>query len=72
MIKQHVRVPSQNKASKVTSPVVGPGHEVQEQTSGPFRKQSAASHEPEEDSEVAVDSTLNNNRNQEFVLVVEA
>lgn len=34
----------------------------------PF-KQSAASHEPEEDSEVAVDSTLNNNRNQELLLV---
>uniref|UniRef100_A0AC11DQ97 Glutamine and serine rich 1 n=1 Tax=Ovis aries TaxID=9940 RepID=A0AC11DQ97_SHEEP len=65
--QQHVEVPGQNKASKVTSPVVGPGHEVQEQTSGPFKKQSAASHEPEEDSEVAVDSTLNNNRNQEFV-----
>uniref|UniRef100_A0A452EV21 Glutamine and serine rich 1 n=1 Tax=Capra hircus TaxID=9925 RepID=A0A452EV21_CAPHI len=65
--QQHVEVPGQNKASKVTSPVVGPGHEVQEQSSGPFKKQSAASHEPEEDSEIAVDSTLNNNRNQEFV-----
>uniref|UniRef100_A0A4W2EAG9 Glutamine and serine rich 1 n=1 Tax=Bos indicus x Bos taurus TaxID=30522 RepID=A0A4W2EAG9_BOBOX len=65
--QQHVEVPGQNKASKVTSPVVGPGHEVQEQSSGPFKKQSATSHEPEEDSEVAVDSTLNNNRNQEFV-----
>uniref|UniRef100_A0A8C6DT70 Glutamine and serine rich 1 n=1 Tax=Moschus moschiferus TaxID=68415 RepID=A0A8C6DT70_MOSMO len=65
--QQHVEVPGQNKASKVTSPVVGPGHEVQEQSSGPFKKHSATSHEPEEDSEVAVDSTLNNNRNQEFV-----
>ncbi|XP_068845000.1 glutamine and serine-rich protein 1 isoform X2 [Capricornis sumatraensis] len=65
--QQHVEVPGQNKASKVTSPVVGPGHEVQEQSSGPFKKQSAASHEPEEDSEVAIDSTLSNNRNQEFV-----
>ncbi|XP_065799979.1 glutamine and serine-rich protein 1 isoform X2 [Muntiacus reevesi] len=65
--QQHVEVPGQNKASKVTSSVVGPGHEVQEQSSGPFKKKSATSHEPEEDSEVAVDSTLNNNRNQEFV-----
>ena len=64
---QHVETPGQNKASKVTSPVVGPGHEVQEQSSGPFKKQSATNHEPEEDSEVPVDSILNNNRNQEFV-----
>ncbi|XP_049570174.1 glutamine and serine-rich protein 1 isoform X4 [Orcinus orca] len=65
--QQHIETPGQNKASKVTSPVVGPGHEVQEQSSGPFKKQSATNHEPEEDSEVPVDSTLNNNRNQEFV-----
>ncbi|KAM9081010.1 glutamine and serine-rich protein 1 isoform 2-T2 [Megaptera novaeangliae] len=64
---QHIETPGQNKASKVTSPVVGPGHEVQEQSSGPFKKQSATNHEPEEDSEVPVDSILNNNRNQEFV-----
>ncbi|XP_065738069.1 glutamine and serine-rich protein 1 isoform X2 [Phocoena phocoena] len=65
--QQHIETPGQTKASKVTSPVVGPGHEVQEQSSGPFKKQSATNHEPEEDSEVPVDSTLNNNRNQEFV-----
>ncbi|XP_066894140.1 glutamine and serine-rich protein 1 isoform X3 [Kogia breviceps] len=65
--QQHIETPGQNKASKVTSPVVGPGHEVQEQSSGPFKKQSATNHEPEEDGEVPVDSTLNNNRNQEFV-----
>ncbi|XP_026970895.1 glutamine and serine-rich protein 1 isoform X2 [Sagmatias obliquidens] len=65
--QQHIETPGQNKASKVTSPVVGLGHEVQEQSSGPFKKQSATNHEPEEDSEVPVDSTLNNNRNQEFV-----
>ncbi|XP_057606773.1 glutamine and serine-rich protein 1 isoform X3 [Hippopotamus amphibius kiboko] len=65
--QQHIETPGQNKASKVTSPVVGPGHEVQEQSSGPFKKQSATNHEPEEDSEVPVDSTLSNNRNQEFV-----
>ncbi|XP_023501994.2 glutamine and serine-rich protein 1 isoform X1 [Equus caballus] len=63
----HIETPGQNKASKVTSPVVGPSHEVQEQTSGPFKKQPATSHESEEDSEVLVDSTLNNNRKQEFV-----
>ncbi|KAF6334058.1 glutamine and serine rich 1 [Rhinolophus ferrumequinum] len=65
--QQHLETPGQNKASKLTSPVVGPSHEVQEQSSGPFKKQSATSHESEDDSEVPVDSTLNNNRNQEFV-----
>ncbi|XP_059959222.1 glutamine and serine-rich protein 1 isoform X1 [Mesoplodon densirostris] len=65
--QQLIETPGQNKVSKVTSPVVGPGHEVQEQSSGAFKKQSATNHEPEEDSEVPVDSTLNNNRNQEFV-----
>uniref|UniRef100_A0A8C3YVS0 Glutamine and serine rich 1 n=1 Tax=Catagonus wagneri TaxID=51154 RepID=A0A8C3YVS0_9CETA len=64
--QQHIETPAQSKASKLTSPGVGPGHEAQEQSSGPFKKQSSTSHESEEDSEVPVDSTLNN-RNQEFV-----
>ncbi|KAL0629088.1 Glutamine and serine-rich protein 1 [Plecturocebus cupreus] len=65
--QQHIETPGQNIPTKVTSAVVGPSHEVQEQSSGPFKKQSATNHESEEDSEVPVDSTLNNNRNQEFV-----
>ncbi|XP_069327348.1 glutamine and serine-rich protein 1 isoform X1 [Eulemur rufifrons] len=65
--QQHIETPGQNLPTKVTSAVVGPSHEVQEQSSGPFKKQSATNHESEEDSEVPVDSTLNNNRNQEFV-----
>ncbi|XP_037378403.1 glutamine and serine-rich protein 1 isoform X2 [Talpa occidentalis] len=65
--QQHIDTPGQNKASKVTSPVVGPSHEVQEQSSGPFKKQSSTNHESEEDSEVPVDSTLSNNKNQEIV-----
>ncbi|XP_062951448.1 glutamine and serine-rich protein 1 isoform X2 [Cynocephalus volans] len=60
--QQHI----ENIPTKVTSAVVGPSHEVQEQSSGPFKKQSASNHESEEDLEVPVD-TLNNNRNQEFV-----
>ncbi|MBZ3888999.1 Glutamine and serine-rich protein 1 [Sciurus carolinensis] len=65
--QQHVETPGQNTPTKVTSAVIGPSHEVQEQNSGPFKKQSATNHESEEDSEVPVDNTLNNNRNQEFV-----
>nr|XP_036875564.1 glutamine and serine-rich protein 1 [Manis javanica] len=65
--QQHIETLGQNKVSKVTSPKVGPSHEVQEQSSGPFKKQSATNHESEEDGEVPVDSTLSNNRNQEFV-----
>ncbi|XP_032139535.1 glutamine and serine-rich protein 1 isoform X2 [Sapajus apella] len=65
--QQHIETSGQNIPTKVTSAVVGPSHEVQEQSSGPFKKQSATNHESEEDSEVPVDSTLNNNRNQEFV-----
>nr|KAF6467318.1 glutamine and serine rich 1 [Rousettus aegyptiacus] len=65
--QQHIETPGQNKASKLTSPVVGPSHEAQEQSSGSFKKQSATNHESEDDSEVPVESTLNNNRNQEFV-----
>uniref|UniRef100_A0A2K6UB71 Glutamine and serine rich 1 n=1 Tax=Saimiri boliviensis boliviensis TaxID=39432 RepID=A0A2K6UB71_SAIBB len=65
--QQHIETPGQNIPTKVTSAVVGPSREVQEQSSGPFKKQSATNHESEEDSEVPVDSTLNNNRNQEFV-----
>ncbi|KAM7087244.1 glutamine and serine-rich protein 1 isoform 2-T2 [Molossus nigricans] len=64
---QHIETPGQNKASKLTSPVVGPNHEVQEQSSGPFKKQSVTNHESEDDCEVPVGSSLNNNRNQEFV-----
>ncbi|KAF7461964.1 Hypothetical predicted protein [Marmota monax] len=65
--QQHVETPGQNISTKVTSAVVGPSHEVQEQNSGPFKKQSTTSNESEEDSEVPIDNTLNNNRNQEFV-----
>ncbi|XP_023364243.1 glutamine and serine-rich protein 1 [Otolemur garnettii] len=65
--QQHIETPGQNISTKVTSAVVGPSQEVQEQSSGPLKKQSATNHESEEDSEVPVDSTLNNNRNQEFV-----
>ncbi|KAF6105790.1 glutamine and serine rich 1 [Phyllostomus discolor] len=65
--QQHVETPGQNKAPKLTSSVAGPNHEVQEQSSGPFKKQSATNHESEEDCEVPIDSSVNNNRNQEFV-----
>uniref|UniRef100_A0A7N5JN75 Glutamine and serine rich 1 n=1 Tax=Ailuropoda melanoleuca TaxID=9646 RepID=A0A7N5JN75_AILME len=64
--QQHIET-GQNKASKVISPVVGPSHEAQEQSSGSFKKQPATNHESEEDSEVPIDNTLNNNRSQEFV-----
>ncbi|XP_012930261.2 glutamine and serine-rich protein 1 isoform X2 [Heterocephalus glaber] len=65
--QQHMDTPGQSIPTKVSSAGVGPSHEVQEQSCGPFRKQSATNHESEEDSEVPVDHTLNNNRNQEFV-----
>ncbi|XP_010610952.1 glutamine and serine-rich protein 1 isoform X2 [Fukomys damarensis] len=65
--QQHMDTPGQSLPTKVTSAGVRPNHEVQEQSCGPFKKQSATSHESEEDSEVPVDHTLNNNRNQEFV-----
>ncbi|XP_053780021.1 glutamine and serine-rich protein 1 isoform X2 [Desmodus rotundus] len=65
--QQHIETAGQNKAPKLTSPVAGPNHEVQEQSSGPLKKQSATNHESEEDCEVPIDSSLNNNRNQEFV-----
>ncbi|KAM8813523.1 glutamine and serine-rich protein 1 isoform 2-T2 [Rhynchonycteris naso] len=64
--QQHIETPGQNKASKLTLPVAGQNHEVQEQSSGPFKKQPATNRESEEDCEVPVDSSLNN-RNQEFV-----
>nr|XP_004660891.2 glutamine and serine-rich protein 1 isoform X1 [Jaculus jaculus] len=68
MTQQHIETPSQNiQPTKVTSAASGPNHEVQEQSSGPFRKQSAISQESEEDSEVPIDNTLTNNRSQEFV-----
>ncbi|XP_048217152.1 glutamine and serine-rich protein 1 isoform X2 [Perognathus longimembris pacificus] len=65
--QQHTETPGQNIPTKVTCTVVGPSHEVKEQSSGSFKKQSAINHESEEDHEVPVDNTLNNNRNQEFV-----
>ncbi|XP_036896355.1 glutamine and serine-rich protein 1 isoform X1 [Sturnira hondurensis] len=65
--QQHIETPGQKTAPKLTSPVAGPNHEVQEQSSGPFKKQSATNHECEEDCEVPIDSSLSNNRNQEFV-----
>ncbi|XP_005384227.1 PREDICTED: glutamine and serine-rich protein 1 [Chinchilla lanigera] len=65
--QQHIDTSDQSIPTKVTSAGVGASHEVQEQSCGPFKKQSATSHELEEDSEVPVDNTLNNNRNQELV-----
>ncbi|XP_064144385.1 glutamine and serine-rich protein 1 isoform X2 [Loxodonta africana] len=65
--QKHTETRDQNIASKVTSSVVGPSHEGQEQSSGSVKKHSATNHESEENSEVPVDNTLNNNRNQEFV-----
>ncbi|XP_058161579.1 glutamine and serine-rich protein 1 isoform X2 [Dasypus novemcinctus] len=65
--QKHIETPGQNIASKVTSPVVRPSHEGQEQSSGPVKKHPATNHESEEDSEVPVDNTLNNNRNHEFI-----
>lgn len=65
--QQHIETSGQSQAAKIISPAIGPSHEVQEQISGSFKKQSAASHDSEEDNNVPVDSTLNNNRNQEFV-----
>ncbi|XP_037694888.1 glutamine and serine-rich protein 1 [Choloepus didactylus] len=65
--QKHIETPGRNIASKVTSPVIGPSHEGQEQSSGPVKKHSVTNTESEEDSEVPVDNTLNNNRNQEFV-----
>lgn len=64
--QQRIETPGQNMPTKPNSAVAGASHEVQEQSSGPFKKQSATNHESEEDSEVPVDSTLNSNRNQEF------
>ncbi|XP_049636069.1 glutamine and serine-rich protein 1 isoform X2 [Suncus etruscus] len=65
--QQHMETSGQSKAAKIISPAIGPSHDVQEQISGSFKKQSAANHDSEEDNNVPVDSTLNNNRNQEFV-----
>ncbi|XP_076970451.1 glutamine and serine-rich protein 1 isoform X2 [Tamandua tetradactyla] len=65
--QKHIETSVQNIASKVTSPVIRPSHEGQEQSSGPVKKHSTTNQESEEDSEVLVDNTLNNNRNQEFV-----
>ncbi|KAM6160486.1 glutamine and serine-rich protein 1 isoform 3-T3 [Erethizon dorsatum] len=65
--QQHIDTSAHSVPAKVTSAGVGANHEVQEQSCGPFKKQSATNHESEEDNEVPVDNTLNNNRNQEFV-----
>lgn len=65
--QQHMETPVQNIPTKAPSAMVGPGHEVQEQSSDPFEKQLTLNHESKEDSEIAVDSALSNNRNQEFV-----
>ncbi|XP_075402048.1 glutamine and serine-rich protein 1 isoform X2 [Tenrec ecaudatus] len=65
--QKHIERHDQTLASKVTSPVVGSSHEDQEQSSGSNKKQSTIHHESEENSEVPVDSILNNNRNQELV-----
>ncbi|XP_006864933.1 PREDICTED: glutamine and serine-rich protein 1 [Chrysochloris asiatica] len=63
---KHIETPDQNIASKITSSVVGPSHEGQEQISGIMKKQSTTNHESEENSDVPVDNLLNN-RNQELV-----
>ncbi|XP_051000235.1 glutamine and serine-rich protein 1 isoform X2 [Acomys russatus] len=65
--QQHMETPSQNMPTKVPSAMVGPGHEVQEQSSDLFKKQLAINHESKEDGKIAVDSALSNNRHQEFV-----
>ncbi|XP_006975938.2 glutamine and serine-rich protein 1 isoform X1 [Peromyscus maniculatus bairdii] len=65
--QQHVEASGQNIPTKAPSSMVGPGHEVQEQSSDPFKKQLVINHESKEDSEIALDSALSNNRNQEFV-----
>ncbi|XP_060227841.1 glutamine and serine-rich protein 1 isoform X2 [Meriones unguiculatus] len=65
--QQHMETPSQNMPTKVPSAMVGPGHEVQEQSSDPFKKQLAINNESKEDNEIPVDSALSNNRSQEFV-----
>lgn len=65
--QQHMETPSQNIPTKAPSAMVGPGHEVQEQSSDPFEKQLTLNHESKEDSGIAVDSALSNNRHQEFV-----
>ncbi|XP_038187856.1 glutamine and serine-rich protein 1 [Arvicola amphibius] len=65
--QQHMETPGQNIPTKTSSAMVGPGHEAQEQSADPFKKQLAMNHESKEDSEIAVESALSNNRNQEFV-----
>ncbi|KAM5246809.1 glutamine and serine-rich protein 1 isoform 2-T2 [Ctenodactylus gundi] len=64
--QQHIDTASQNMSTKVTSAVVGPSLEAQEQSCVPFKKQSVTNHESEEDTEIPVDNSLSN-RNQEFV-----
>ncbi|ERE72183.1 glutamine and serine-rich protein 1 [Cricetulus griseus] len=56
--QQHMETPVQNIPTKAPSAMVGPGHEVQEQSSDPFEKQLTLNHESKEDSEIAVDSAL--------------
>lgn len=63
----HMETPSQTIPTKVPSAMVGLGQEIQEQSSDPFKKQLTINHESKEDREIAVDSALSNNRNQEFV-----
>ncbi|XP_028622940.1 glutamine and serine-rich protein 1 [Grammomys surdaster] len=62
----NMETPSQNIPTKVPSAMVGLGQEIQEQSSDPFKKQLTINHESKEDREIAVDSALNNHRNQEF------
>lgn len=63
----HMETSSQNIPTKVPSAVVGLGQEIQEQSSDLFKKQLTINHESKEDREIAVDSAVTNNRNQEFV-----
>ncbi|XP_040835993.1 glutamine and serine-rich protein 1 isoform X1 [Ochotona curzoniae] len=65
--QQCIETPGQNISTTANSTVVGTSHEIQEQSSGTFKKQSATNPESEEDGEVAVEGMLNTNRNPEFV-----
>ncbi|NXH74497.1 QSER1 protein, partial [Hydrobates tethys] len=63
--QQHIETSDQNVPTRMTSPVLGPGQEEQEQGSVPV-KQSSVSHESEEDNDASADGTLNA-RETEFV-----
>ncbi|KFQ11211.1 Glutamine and serine-rich protein 1 [Leptosomus discolor] len=64
--QQHIETSDQNVPTRMTSPILGPGQEEQEQGAVPVKKQSSISHESEEDNDVSADGTLNA-RDTEFV-----